>query len=132
AQFHVDNVKVVTPSIGQGILTANGNVSFDAASSLVLQLNGGIPGTGYSQLVVHGTVSIDSAQLLASLGYTPVAGDVVKLIDNDGTADPVSGSFSGYPEGTVFDLGNTKYRITYAGGDGNDVTLLALRQVSAQ
>ncbi|MEA2163511.1 MAG: hypothetical protein QOK37_1638 [Thermoanaerobaculia bacterium] len=53
---------------------------------------------------------------------------VFKIIDNDGT-DPVAGTFAGLPEGAEFASGNGQFfRISYVGGDGNDVTLTALRK----
>jgi len=46
------------------------------------------------------------------------------IIDNRGSM-PVTGSFSGLPEGAVVKAGGSQFTITYQGGDGNDVVLLA-------
>src|SRR5207248_5060697 len=52
-------------------------------------------------------------------------GDQYKIIDNQGS-HAVSGNFVGLPEGTTFYTGNGyPMRISYAGGDGNDVVLTA-------
>jgi hypothetical protein len=54
------------------------------------------------------------------------------IINNDGTADPVTGTFNGLPEGaTILNfLGSPlKATITYTGGDGNDVVLTAAAPV---
>ncbi|MCE9625595.1 MAG: transporter, partial [Deltaproteobacteria bacterium] len=54
-----------------------------------------------------------------------VIGDSYKIIDNDSN-DPVAGTFEGLPEGETFRLvGNDDigFKITYKGGDGNDVVL---------
>jgi autotransporter-associated beta strand protein len=74
-------------------------------------------------LTVHGTVTL-AGHLNAYLHpgvSTP--GDVLMLIDNDGT-DPVVGTFVDKAEGaTVHVDGMNSYRISYVGGTGNDVTL---------
>lgn len=97
---------------------------FDAA------IKGTTPGTGYDQLSVSGAVTLGSPQLLVSLhGSAPVVGNTYVLIDNDST-DPVHGAFSGRPEGASFLVGSTWFRITYAGGTGNDVVLTAVQATS--
>jgi len=57
------------------------------------------------------------------------AGQAFVLIDNDGT-DPVSGTFAGLPEGAGLTgagfSGSAPFRITYAGGTGNDVVVIAI------
>ena len=59
----------------------------------------------------------------------PAPGQAFVLIDNDGT-DPVSGTFAGLPEGAGLTgagfSGSVPFRITYAGGTGNDVVVIAL------
>ncbi|HEX4611398.1 MAG TPA: cadherin domain-containing protein, partial [Urbifossiella sp.] len=82
------------------------------------------PGGG---LAVAGPVGLNGAALDLSLGYAPAVGDVLTLIDDTGP-DPVAGTFAGLPEGAVFtpDGGGTYLRVSYAGGDGNDVTLTVL------
>jgi hypothetical protein len=47
-------------------------------------------------------------------------GDRFTLISNDGS-DPVVGTFAGVPEGAVITVGPNLIRVTYRGGDGNDV-----------
>ena len=44
------------------------------------------------------------------------------VIENDGN-DPVSGTFSGLSEGATFIAGVATFKISYIGGDGNDVVL---------
>ncbi len=47
------------------------------------------------------------------------------LISNIST-EPVVGEFVGLPEGEAFAVGYRSYRITYRGGDGNDVQILVV------
>ena len=100
----------------------SGNLSLDAASTFTARLNGTTPGIGYDQLDVNGSVNLGNALLNVSLGYKPAVGDIYTLIANDGT-DSVVGTFAGLPEGSLITIGSSKFRISYAGGDGNDVTL---------
>jgi hypothetical protein len=44
------------------------------------------------------------------------------LIENDG-ADAVAGTFGGLPEGATFLETGMRWRVTYTGGDGNDVAV---------
>jgi autotransporter-associated beta strand protein len=99
------------------------DLAFSAESSYVVQLNGLTPGTGYDQLDVTGTVSLNGATLDASLGFSPNPGDAFVIIQNDGT-DPVAGTFAGLPEGAGFRIGGVAFHIYYDGGDGNDVALV--------
>jgi hypothetical protein len=55
---------------------------------------------------------------------TPPTNSVFTLIDNDGT-DPVIGTFNGLPEGATVTVGPASYTISYVGGSGNDVVLVA-------
>jgi hypothetical protein len=71
---------------------------------------------------VNGTVDCGGATLAAS-GNPPGYGESRVIVDNDG-ADPVSGNFSGLPEGATFPLGGGMVSITYSGGDGNDIALI--------
>ncbi|UPJ44130.1 cadherin-like domain-containing protein [Bradyrhizobium sp. 40] len=104
-----------------------GNLSFSSGASWALQLRGIAAGT-FEQVIVNGTVTLSGATLNLSLlaGYTPAAGNSFRIIDNDGSADAVRGTFAGHAEGSTFTSGGASYSITYQGGDGNDVVLTTL------
>lgn len=107
-----------------------------SSSDLVLkgtyqvQIGGTDPCTGYDQMKVTGTVTIDpaTASLDVSLfgNFTPTKGQSFTIIDNDGSADAVTGTFKDLAEGSSFASGGNSYRISYKGGDGNDVVLTYL------
>lgn len=115
------NPGVLSPGDPIGTLHA-GATAIGPNSILGIEGSSASPGQ-YDQLVVNGPVSI-GGELVLSLGFEPSAGTQLKVIDNDGT-DPVQGSFSGLPEGATFGSGGSFYKITYKGGDGNDVVLTA-------
>jgi fibronectin-binding autotransporter adhesin len=115
-----------------GILTIHGNLSFNALSSLNVDINGATAGTQYDQIAEHGTVTLGGAALNINLGsYTPTGAETFNLIDNFG-AQSVSGVFGAingmagtYDEGAAITLGSATYHITYAGGaNHNDVMLV--------
>ena len=82
-------------------------------------------GTQYDQVNVTGGVTLGNATLNVVLGFTPSAGQTFTIIAND-LADAVVGTFSGLPEGSIFTAGAGRFRISYVGGTGNDVTLTAI------
>jgi autotransporter-associated beta strand protein len=82
-----------------------------------------------SQLRVTGTVSLGGKISVTQLpGPTPDPGFSCTIITNDGN-DVVIGTFDGLPEGSLIQGNGMGYRISYAGGDGNDVTLTATTRV---
>ncbi|HVS33890.1 MAG TPA: IPT/TIG domain-containing protein [Thermoanaerobaculia bacterium] len=78
--------------------------------------------TTHDRIGVTGTVAL-SGTLTTSLLFAAPNGAVFVIIDNDGT-DPVSGTFSGLLEGAVFTVNAQALKISYTGGDGNDVVLI--------
>lgn len=85
-------------------------------------------GTGsgeYDQLNVTGTVNLGTETTLDVSffnNYVPTVGNSYTIINNDGS-DAVTGHFSGLAEGTTFKVNGYLFKITYAGGTGNDVVL---------
>jgi hypothetical protein len=53
----------------------------------------------------------------------PSVGQSFTVIDNDGNADAVTGTFTGVAEGGTVVANGVTYTVTYKGGDGNDVVL---------
>jgi autotransporter-associated beta strand protein len=115
-----------------------GAIYLGDAGPLTLHIDGGLTcvpfsqvfidifdGVGSDQLIVTGPADLGGARLgvgFASLPLPP-ADAAFELISNDGT-DAVVGTFAGLPEGGVYYAGHgIAFRITYAGGDGNDVVL---------
>lgn len=114
--------RIAPASIALGTGTTNsGDVTLGAADTLSATLND-VAGSG--KLVVTGTVAINGAALDLSVAQKPGDLDGFTLIDNDDT-DAITGTFSGLPEGRVFSADGTYFKISYQGGDGNDVTLKA-------
>jgi fibronectin-binding autotransporter adhesin len=107
-------------------LLSTGSLQLEDGAFLVAEVGGALAGSEYDQIDVTGTVNLGGATLTASFinGFVAAAGDTFTIIDNDGTADAVVGIFAGFAEGAeLFTFNNLSVRISYVGGDGNDVTL---------
>ena len=63
-------------------------------------------------------------ELVYRPGGTIKKGDTFTIINNNGSA-PVQGTFNGLPEGAEFAVDGATFKISYVGGDGNDVVLTA-------
>jgi hypothetical protein len=114
-----------------GILTT-GTVTLDSSSTLVEHV---IPMGGYDQLVVNGSITLDNPTLSFGFILTHFVGDLgdlvgnsYMLINNEG-GDPIVGTFSGLPEGSLFQDGNYQMKISYTGGTGNDVVVTVMAVV---
>ncbi|HNQ89221.1 MAG TPA: autotransporter-associated beta strand repeat-containing protein [Verrucomicrobiota bacterium] len=109
----------IAPGPGVALLTT-GNLRLEAACEVSADLQSGLS----DRLVVRGTVTLNSPRLTLNTAgaLLGLPGSQRVLINNDGT-DAVSGTFDGLPEDTLITVGWGQFRISYAGGDGNDVSL---------
>jgi autotransporter-associated beta strand protein len=113
---------------GTGILSSS-IVALGAAMTFAVDVNGPTAGTGYDRLAVSTQIAIGNAALLLTRGYTPAANATFTIIDNASTT-PVNGTFAGLPQNSMLFVDGHPFRISYTGGDGNDVVLTALAQPS--
>jgi autotransporter-associated beta strand protein/VCBS repeat-containing protein len=116
----------LSPGVNAGILHT-GNAALTTDAQFTIQIGGTAAGQ-FDQLQVTGGIDLGGATLSGSLisGFTPTNGDSFTIIDNDGTADAVTGTFAGIAEGGFVGIGGRAFQVTYAGGDGNDVVLTAV------
>jgi hypothetical protein len=108
----------------RGTLAFEAGYSQASGGRLDIAMSAADPGTGYGSLNVRGAVTLDGA-LGGVVSFVPVAGQQFTIIANDGS-DPVSGIFAGLPGNAPLTLNGRQFRISYAGGDGNDVTLISV------
>ncbi len=111
----------VAPGHSPGCITS-GNLSI--SGTYQAEIGGETACTGYDQLKVNGTVTLNNATLATSLygGFLPKQGTTYTIIANDGN-DAVTGTFKDLAEGATFKVSDGVFKISYAGGDGNDVVL---------
>lgn len=125
----------VAPGMSPGcivstILTLSGTYQFE--------LGGVDPCTGYDQLQTTDTVNASPVTLgtnsvLATSrynNYTPTEGQVFTIISVAGTHG-VQGTFKDLAEGATFTQNGVVFKVSYVGGDGNDVTLTVQNQPTA-
>jgi Big-like domain-containing protein len=86
-----------------------------------------VPGSDSDLVQVTGPVSLSGALKVSLPGTTPAFGQAFVILDNDGT-DPINGTFTNLPEGSAVHSGNYVFRLSYTGGDGNDVELVTAAQ----
>jgi fibronectin-binding autotransporter adhesin len=110
----------IRPGDPRGTLHMSADYLDSPAAQISVELDGRrLP--NYDQMTVAGTVTLASA-LHVSVGFASTHGDKFRIIANGGT-DAVAGTFAGLPENATFAVGARTFRITYHGGDGNDVVL---------
>jgi hypothetical protein len=76
------------------------------------------------EVVANGVTINSGAQFsFADLGSgTLIPGTGFTVINNT-AANPIIGTFSNLPDGSMFTVNGNTYRVNYEGGDGNDLTL---------
>jgi hypothetical protein len=125
----------VEPGIADIASIGTGDLALGTGSTLVIQLS---DAPANDRVNVSGTVNLTGADLdLVQFGTAPTTGTFT-IIDND-DADAVTGTFDGLAEGSLVavnvgtdlaPVAGTIFRISYQGGDGNDVVLTALTQAT--
>jgi YVTN family beta-propeller protein len=98
-----------------GILRATHYLT-GTSNTLRVQINGTTPGTDYDRLEVSGMSQITNADLVVQAPVSLPPGAQFTILTN------ANGQFKFLPEGAIIQAGQ-RFRISYVGGDGNDVVL---------
>lgn len=109
------NGGTLAPGNSPGMLTINGALSFTSSSTFAVELNGTTAGSlGYDQLTIGGTgsITLNNANLFATLGFAPSVNDIFFIIQNL-SSNPVSGIFNNLPEGSSVSFSGYTGNITY-------------------
>ena len=120
-------LKVTRSLSGKG--TVKGAVTNAGVVVAGLTVTGGYTQTGKGELVlrdqplkVSGAVKLAGGLDFAALADVGGPGERITVIDHRGKGGN-TGTFTGLREGAEVKLADSTYRITYKGGDGNDVVL---------
>jgi len=117
-------------STSYGKLTI-GQLACDVGSRVELQVAGPVTGTNHDQVVVTNGLSINGTVLALDVSYVPRSGSPIVLVDNRGSGS-VTGTFRDAQGNSleenamvVTNIAGSGLpgRISYRGGDGNDVVL---------
>lgn len=114
---------IIAPGLSPGCLNT-GNLTMVSGSTYDFELGGTTACTEYDQIKVIGVVDLGSGTLNTILynGFKPQVGQSFTIIDND-SSDAVTGTFANLSEGATFTVDGYVFKVTYKGGDGNDVVL---------
>lgn len=113
----------IAPGLSPGCLST-GDLTFHEGGIYDFELGGTTACTQYDQIKVTGSVTLGNGTLNTEIvnDFKPAAGQSFTIINNDGT-DAIGGTFKDLAEGATFELAGTVFKISYVGGDGNDVVL---------
>jgi hypothetical protein len=106
-----------------GILSIAGATTFFASTTFHVIYNGLTPGSGYSQLVAGGPITLGNSTLSLALGFEPPVGSSFEIVINTGPG-PTAGTFNGLPEGAIFAQSGYQFQIIYQGGSGRNSVVL--------
>lgn len=113
----------------QGVTTINSSLTLQNSALLRVRINSTNPGDGYDQLNISGDVALQGDLVITAAPSLPAGASFTIL--NKTSTGPISGTFTGRPQGSVVIVNNNDFIISYTGGDGNDVTLTALSRAQA-
>lgn len=113
----------LAPGLSPGCL-ATGDLTFVAGTFYEFEVGGATACTEYDKTTVTGTVNLGNGTLnvVRYNEFKPVQGQSYTIIEND-AADAVTGTFLDLAEGATFAVDGYVLKISYVGGDGNDVVL---------
>ena len=126
---HIYSLGVVSPGNNSpGKITASEAFGMYSASVYKAEI---LDKDHYDQIVLEATLHYGLELDDSRLDLTYLEGGVIKkgdtftIIDNK-TTYPMSGKFKDLPEGAEITVSGVTFKISYVGGDGNDVVLTAL------
>jgi hypothetical protein len=107
----------------QSTLTIQGALSFDADATYTYTFKAK-KNRARTDLVIANGVAINGAALNLSgqIQGSLRPGLTLTVISNT-SANPIDGTFSNLPDGGIINVNGNNFEASYAGGDGNDLTL---------
>jgi len=120
----------LSPGNSAGILTVNDNLDLNGA--LTMELNGITAGSSYDQVVLNGAGELGgNLSWMWGLTSAPAINTELLLILNDGS-DAFAGAFTNAANlsNHIDNLGGS-WQLRYSGGDGNDLSLVAIPEPRA-
>jgi fibronectin-binding autotransporter adhesin len=123
------NGGILTLGATTGSRTVSGSLTVNAASTVRVRVNGPTAGTQFDQLRPTNTTLGGSLDLVAAPALT--AGSTFRIIDNT-SSTAITGTFAGLPQNAEFYEDAQWWRISYTGGNGNDVLLTRITPTAWQ
>lgn len=116
---------VLSPGTSPGTLNLTGTLILEPAATLQFDVDAFVGAGFVTDLIRAQKVTVAGSILNLQVAPTGLPFDLREtffIIDNRGT-EPIDGVFQNLPEGAVFVTQGLAFRISYHGGDGNDVVL---------
>jgi autotransporter-associated beta strand protein len=117
----------LAPAVGttvQATLTIQSALTFNSDATYTCTFRAKQNRARTDQVTASG-VTINSGAIITLDGHTRGTlsqGLVLTLISNT-SANPISGTFSNLPDGSIVTINGNNFQASYSGGDGNDLTL---------
>jgi autotransporter-associated beta strand protein len=116
---------LLAPGVGAknpATLTLLSSLTFNADGSLQERL---LTQQAQTDSVVANGITINSgAQFtLQAIGRKRLTSGLVFMLINNTSPDPISGTFANLADGSILNVGRNQLKVSYEGGDGNDLTL---------
>ncbi len=73
------------------------------------------------------TINSGAVFSFIALDNQTLAQGTVFTVINNRSLNPIAGTFSNLPDGSTFTVGANTFQANYSGGDGNDLTLTAIK-----
>ena len=108
----------------QAMLTIQSPLTFNADATYTYTFRANRNRTRADKVIASG-VTINGGAMIALSGQAQgrlTTGLTLTLISNT-SANPISGTFSNLPDGAIVTVGRNQLKVSYEGGDGNDLTL---------
>ncbi len=103
-------------------LTIQSALTLKADSTYAARLN--TKKTGSDQVVANGVTIENGAQFdFQSIGNGKLQAGKTAIVISNTSANPISGVFANLADGSTLTAGRNSFQVSYAGGDGNDLTL---------
>jgi autotransporter-associated beta strand protein len=116
---------LLAPGVGAGrpvTLTMQGALTFQSDATLQVRLDTGKVKT--DAVAANGVSIASGAQfVLQNIGGAQLGAGTSFTVINNTSANPIVGAFANLTEGSILRAGRNRLLVSYAGGDGNDLTL---------
>ncbi|MEM9930134.1 MAG: hypothetical protein AAF840_09970, partial [Bacteroidota bacterium] len=93
-----------------------------ATANLTLDIEGATTCAQYNQIIFAESADISDVNLVLRGSYVPQVGETYTLFNNT-HFDPITGTLAGLTEGNLIAFNGAFLRLSYLGGDGDDIVL---------
>jgi fibronectin-binding autotransporter adhesin len=104
-----------------GVFSISSALSLDTDATFVFEYNSSL--VLADRVAANGVTIIDSLFSITDLGSGVLAADTQFIVINNTSDDAIAGRFLNLDDSSTFTIGSNEFRVSYSGGDGNDLVL---------